>query len=239
MELARCRRPAVGLAAGYWLSRDVCIRARESSHGRRGLLGGSRYSCYCGQETGRSRGCVWSIGLMIRCSPAALPGLDGETRNSLSSIQQTTTHGFDVGITADRLRVWGLRSGLSVMDQGLSSGASFLVNLCLARWLDSEAYGAFAVAFATLVFLSGFHAALLLEPMSAVGPAKYSCQIVEYCLTQLRLHCVLSLMLSVVLLATATTMKLAGIDCKLVAALAGSAIALPFLLLFWLARRMC
>jgi len=46
-------------------------------------------------------------------------------------------------------------------------------------------------------------------------------------------------MLSVVLLATATTMKLAGIDCKLVAALAGSAIALPFLLLFWLARRMC
>jgi len=149
------------------------------------------------------------------------------------------TPALSFGITGDRLRVWGLRSGLSVMDQGVSSSASFLVNLCLARWLDSEAYGAFAVAFATLAFLSYFHSALLLEPMSIVGPAKYSLRMVSYFVIQLRLHCVLTALLSAILLTVVAIMAAAGIETKLLAAITGSALALPFLMLFWLARRMC
>jgi O-antigen/teichoic acid export membrane protein len=125
------------------------------------------------------------------------------------------------------------------MDQGLSSGAGFVLNLFLARWLDREAYGAFAVAFATLLFLFGFHTALLLEPMSVVGPSTHSGRMIGYFLAQLRLHCVLTVLLSGVLLVTAAIIAAAGGHAKLVAATAGSALALPFLLLLWMVRRMC
>ncbi len=125
------------------------------------------------------------------------------------------------------------------MDQGLTSGAGFLLNLFLARWLDSEAYGAFAVAFATLLFLSGFHSALLLEPMSVVGPANYSRQITGYCQTQLKLHWALTAFLSSALLIAALVAAAAGVHREVPLAIAGSALALPFLLLLWMVRRMC
>jgi hypothetical protein len=60
-------------------------------------------------------------------------------------------------LTMARLRVWGARSALSLLDQGLTSGAGFCVNLVLARWMPAEVYGAFAVVFAGLLFISGFH----------------------------------------------------------------------------------
>src|SRR5580704_16536472 len=50
-----------------------------------------------------------------------------------------------VVITPGRLRTWGWLSALSLVDQGLTSGASFGVNLLLARWMAPEVYGAFAV----------------------------------------------------------------------------------------------
>ena len=56
------------------------------------------------------------------------------------------------GLAPARLRVLGLKSALSVLDQGLTSGAGFAVNLVLARWLAAPVYGAFAVAFSTTLF---------------------------------------------------------------------------------------
>jgi len=146
---------------------------------------------------------------------------------------------LDLELTPERFRVWGIRSVLSVLDQGLTSGAGFLVILFLARWLDNEAYGAFAVAFATLLLLSGFHSALLLDPMSVVGPANHSGQTVGYFQAQLKLHGILVVTLSVLLLLTSAAMAIAGVHRELVLALVGSALALPFLLLLWLVRRMC
>ena len=144
-----------------------------------------------------------------------------------------------VELTGERLRFWGIRSGLSVLDQGLTSGAGFLLNLFLARCLTSDGYGAFAVGFTTILFLFGFHTALLLEPMSVMGPATYSVQIVEYFLTHLKLHTVLLIILSAALFLAAGVAAWTGAQKELIRALVGSAIALPFLLLLWLVRRMC
>jgi len=144
-----------------------------------------------------------------------------------------------IELRQDRMRVWGIRSGLSVLDQGLTSGAGFLVNLWLARSLPAEAYGAFAVAFATLLFLSGFHSSMLLEPMSVMGPARYSGAMPQYFVAQLKLHAVLATGLSAVLLLSAIGMARITPHPELPAAIAGSALALPFLLLLWLVRRMC
>src|SRR5580693_5094418 len=69
------------------------------------------------------------------------------------------------------ISVWGMRSALSLLDQGLTAGAGFGVNLLLARWMPAVAYGAFAVAYSGYVFVSGFHNVLLLEPMSVMGPS--------------------------------------------------------------------
>src|SRR5258708_27137840 len=75
-------------------------------------------------------------------------------------------------LTADRLRAWGLKSALALSDQGIFSGAGVLVNFLLARWLAPESYEAFAVTFRAFLFISGFHPALLVEPLSVMGPKR-------------------------------------------------------------------
>ena len=85
-----------------------------------------------------------------------------------------------VVITGERLRAWGWLSALSLVDQGLASGAGFAVSLLLARWMEPEVYGAFAVAFAGFLFVSGFHNVLLLEPMSVMGPSRHAARLPGY-----------------------------------------------------------
>ncbi len=60
---------------------------------------------------------------------------------------------------------WAERAGFSVLDQGLLSGANFLLGVFAARWLSQEEFGAFAVAFATYLFALGLNSALVTEPM--------------------------------------------------------------------------
>jgi O-antigen/teichoic acid export membrane protein len=162
-----------------------------------------------------------------RAVPVAGPEV--RRRTTLSALQ----------ISPERLRFWGIRGGISVLDQGLASGASFLLNLMLARWLTTENYGAFAVAFATLLFLSGYHNVLLLEPMTVLGPARYSATMTEYFGAQLMMHGIVATVLSGPTLLVAALMAAFGAQHALVTATAASALALPFLLLFWLVRRMC
>src|SRR5579863_9326868 len=68
--------------------------------------------------------------------------------------------------TSANLRIWGKKSVLTLVDQGFTSGAGFGVNVLLARWVSAEIYGAFAVAFAGFLFVSGFQNVLSLEPLS-------------------------------------------------------------------------
>src|SRR2546423_630759 len=99
-----------------------------------------------------------------------------------------TDQAADLQLTTNRLRRWGVQSVLAIFDQGLTAAAGFGVNLVLARWLPAEAYGAFAVAFAGYLFVSGFHNVLLLEPLSVLGPARHADRLRLYFQAQIRVH---------------------------------------------------
>jgi O-antigen/teichoic acid export membrane protein len=142
-------------------------------------------------------------------------------------------------LTADRLRVWGARATFSLLDQGLFSGAGFSVNLLLARWLAPASYGSFAVAFAAFLFTYGFHNALLLEPMSVFGPSRHAENLPGYFRAQLMIHTVMVGPLSAVGLVTGLLLWRITPGSPLVGAVMGVSLALPFILLLWLARRIC
>jgi O-antigen/teichoic acid export membrane protein len=142
-------------------------------------------------------------------------------------------------LTSAKLRVWGWRSVMSLVDQGLTSGAGFAVNLLLARWMAPEVYGAFAVTFAGFLFVSGFHNVLLLEPSSVMGPARYEGKLPAYFRAQVAVHVVLVGTLSVVPLIGGLVIWRVAPGSPLTGAVTGGGLALPFLLLAWLARRMC
>jgi O-antigen/teichoic acid export membrane protein len=142
-------------------------------------------------------------------------------------------------ITRGRLRTWGRLSVLSLVDQGLASGAGLGVNLLLARWMSADAYGAFAVAFAGFLFVAGFYNVLLLEPMSVMGPSRYAGSLPAYFRAQITVHAILVGALSgVSLLAGFALWKIVPTS-PLIGAMLGAGLALPFLLLTWLSRRMC
>jgi len=144
-----------------------------------------------------------------------------------------------VVITGGRLRAWGWLSALSLVDQGLTSGAGFGVNLLLARWMAPEVYGGFAVAFAGFLFVSGFHNVLLLEPMSVMGPSRYAGKLPGYFRAQIAVHAILVGALSGALLLGGLVLWKVAPGSPLAGAVVGGGLALPFLLLAWLARRMC
>lgn len=128
---------------------------------------------------------------------------------------------------------WGPRVALSILDQGLFSGANFVLNVLLARWLPLGEYGAFSVAFAAFLLLAGFHSALILEPMGALGVGYRSPGLGRYLRILLGMHAVLTVALSLAIAAAA----LVVVDAPSRSAYAGLALALPLLLLYWLTRR--
>jgi O-antigen/teichoic acid export membrane protein len=144
-----------------------------------------------------------------------------------------------VVITGERLRAWGWLSALSLVDQGLASGAGFAVNLLLARWMEPEVYGAFAVAFAGFLFVSGFHNVLLLEPISVMGPSRHAERLPGYFRAQIEVHFVLVGALCGVSLFGGLILWEVIPGSPLLGAVMGGGLALPFLLLAWVARRIC
>src|SRR5260221_5594883 len=132
-----------------------------------------------------------------------------------------------------------LKSAFSAFDQALTAAVGFGVNLALARWLPARIYAAFAVAFAGYLFVGGFHNVLLLEPLSVLGPARHAHRLGAYFRAQIAAHVVLVGILAVlVVFAGLAWMQLSPAN-PLGPELAGSGLALPFLLLLWLARSTC
>jgi O-antigen/teichoic acid export membrane protein len=144
-----------------------------------------------------------------------------------------------IALTASNLRAWGGKSAYSLIDQGLTSLTGFFVSFLLARWLSAEVFGAYSIAFAACLFISGFHTVILLEPISVFGPARHVARLPEYFRAQAINHILLTAALSAVaLLAAGILWRVAPLN-PLVGAIFGSALALPFLLFLWLTRRMC
>jgi len=160
-----------------------------------------------------------------------------------SAIKPTATSAVEpaarMPFERERLLVWGRLSALSLVDQSLASSAGFVVNLLLARWMAPEVYGAFAVAFAGFLFVSGFHNVLLLEPTSVMGPSRYLGSLPAYFRSQIAVHGILVGALSGVLFVAGLILWKKAPGIHLTGAVLGGGLALPFLLLAWLARRMC
>jgi O-antigen/teichoic acid export membrane protein len=76
----------------------------------------------------------------------------------------------------------------SVADQGTASGTNFVVNVLLARWLTRADYGAFSVSWSFCIIFAAFHNALILEPMTVIGPAEYSSGLSQYLAVVRRLN---------------------------------------------------
>ena len=132
---------------------------------------------------------------------------------------------------------WVGKGSLAVLDQGLISGSNFLIGILLARWLVPEQYGAYALAFSIFLFASGFHNALLLEPMSVFGPASYGKCLPAYLGKLLELHFVLAFFLTGLVVAGIPVLHYFTADRALTSALWGVCIATPLILFFWLCRR--
>lgn len=135
--------------------------------------------------------------------------------------------------TVRRLLKWVLRAGFSILDQGLVSIANFGLSVLLARLLLPADYGAFSIAFTAFLIAAGVHNALLIEPMSVLGPARYSSELVLYMGRVFRLHIVVTVPLAL----AGAVVSLFFFRTALGPALLVMSLCIPFLLLFWTTRR--
>jgi len=132
---------------------------------------------------------------------------------------------------------WGLKGGLGILDQGLFSGANFLAIVFLARSLDTEDFGGFAVGFAALSFFMQIYTSFVLEPMSILGPSNYRERIGSYLLAQVRLLFLLATPTGVFLGFIIWLNQFIGNDTIATSVLIFSSISLPFILFPLLMRR--
>lgn len=132
---------------------------------------------------------------------------------------------------------WVGKGALAIIDQGLLSGSNFLLAVLLARWLNPNEYGAFALGFSIFLFLSGLHNAFFLEPMSVLGPESYSDCLSRYIKKLLGLHFVLAVFLSMLTVAAIPFLRFFAAGQPVRSALWGVSVAVPLILFQWLCRR--
>ncbi len=130
---------------------------------------------------------------------------------------------------------WGRKTILSVADQGIMSGANFLLNIFLARWLGAAEYGAFVSAYIIFLFISGFANALVYEPISILGPKHNQKYLFTYLAGAHSLNNLLALSLGVVMVLMASWHPSAHVG----EALWALSLTTPMILWFWYWRRVC
>jgi O-antigen/teichoic acid export membrane protein len=96
-------------------------------------------------------------------------------------------------LSMDRIKRWGLKGGLSVLDQAIFSGANFVLSVMLARWLSMEQFGTYTIGFTILIFVYQFYLSFLLEPMSVLGPTHFSDHLKEYLILNLKSHFIITI----------------------------------------------
>ncbi len=125
------------------------------------------------------------------------------------------------------------KGGLSLVDQISFSGANAVGNLFLARWLSPADYGAFSIVYTAFLFLSGFHNAFVLEPLSSVGPARYTDAMATYMPGVLWIQLVISGATALVCWAASMVV----VDPALSGTFRILSYTAPAILLLWLLRR--
>lgn len=132
---------------------------------------------------------------------------------------------------------WGPKVTASILDQAIFSGANFILNILLARWLIPESYGAYAIVYTIFLFVSGIYNSLLLEPMTVYGPSRHMNSLRGYFSSSFNLHVLITLGLSGLVFIASVILAIKGNF--LAKTLLGLAIAVPFMLLYWMIRREC
>jgi len=138
-----------------------------------------------------------------------------------------------------RWMFWATRGSLSVLDQALIAASNFVIGILLARWLTPGEYGSYTLVFSAFMLLSLFSQALLLEPQRVFGPSDYADSQRGYLGVLLWIHSGLALAIFVTLGAAACLAHLLSRPDGLPGALAGVTLAVPCILLLWLARGAC
>lgn len=133
----------------------------------------------------------------------------------------------------ERFARWGIKGGASILDQGVYSGANFISMILFARWLEPREYGAYSVAFASSLFLSGIYTGLVLEPISILGASRSELEKQDYFNKQIFIHILVALPLSGIMYVCHLLIR----DDLLKSAFQIASIALPFMLLPGLGRR--
>jgi len=136
-----------------------------------------------------------------------------------------------------RLKYWILKGGYAVLDQGIFSGSNFILYLLLARWMTTEQYGFFGVIFSSFLFIAGIYNAFFLEPISVIGPAKWTENIKKYYFLIILIHLVFFSIVSALLLITSVAANIFGMT-KIAETFQILSVACPFILFFWLIRRL-
>jgi O-antigen/teichoic acid export membrane protein len=132
--------------------------------------------------------------------------------------------------------VWIKRGSWAIADQGLFATANALLNVMLARWLSPAQYGAFAVGYAVFLFIGAIHTGLLTEPLLVFGAGKYANGLRSYLRALANGHWLLTISGSLLLFVAACIARFNG-HYELGQAFFGLAVATPFSLLMWFARR--
>jgi O-antigen/teichoic acid export membrane protein len=139
----------------------------------------------------------------------------------------------------DYLRLFNIlkKISFSIGDQGIYSLANFLLNIFLLRWLSLEDYGVYAFGFSAFLFLSGFHNALILEPISVLATGNHKSHLLSYLSIQMRLHFIVVIGLGLICIFISGMVSFISEQISMSLLYAG--ISTPFLLSFWFFRRLC
>ena len=135
-----------------------------------------------------------------------------------------------------RVRAFAGKAFLTVTDQALFSGANFAVNVLLARWLSTEGYGAYSLAYAVFLLALSAYMAVIIEPMVIFGAGRYDGALAPYLKTLLRMHGAAIVPISL-LLAAAGLVLARFFSAEAGRALLGVAAGGGMILLYWLVRR--
>jgi len=127
--------------------------------------------------------------------------------------------------------------GLVIIDQITLSGANFFLNIFLAISLTHDEYGSFSFTMSVIMLFSGLHNALILEPMSTVGPRDYSNQLHGYLKKQVFMHFVLTILSSLLIISFGILLQIINLSYVLIHSLITGGIYLPFLMFPWTTRR--
>jgi len=142
---------------------------------------------------------------------------------------------MNISLSLERIKHWGLKGGMAILDQGVFSASNFVLSILLARWLPSEQFGAYTIGFTVLIFVYQFYIAFLLDPMGVLGPAQFSDNLKEYFVIHLRSHFVITAIAGLLIIITAFTWTGSQLLIKQTLFVIGA--TLPLLLLPWYLRR--